>query len=162
MVVVRRVYPADLETWREVRLRALLDAPYAFGSTYEREAAFGEGDWLVRINSSALFMAIEGDRIVGIIGGVRPRNGAGNEREIVSMWVDASARGSGVAGQLVEAVKAWAVEDAGEALRLWVADGNERARRFYERLGFTPTGHRMPLPSDPTVEEEQMSLDLRA
>jgi ribosomal protein S18 acetylase RimI-like enzyme len=44
---------------------------------------------------------------------------------------------------------------------LWVADGNDRARRFYERLGFTGTDERQPLPSDPGTTEERMERVLR-
>lgn len=33
-------------------------------------------------------------------------------------------------------------------------DGNPRARSFYERVGFSPTGQRQPLPSAPEIGEE--------
>ena len=48
--------------------------------------------------------------------------------------------------RLVEAVLGWAREDGAQAVALWVVDGYERARRFYTRLGFRPTGERGPLP----------------
>jgi ribosomal protein S18 acetylase RimI-like enzyme len=43
---------------------------------------------------------------------------------------------------------------------LWVAEANEPARRLYERYGFTPTGDRQPLPSNPAVPEIRMRRPL--
>jgi ribosomal protein S18 acetylase RimI-like enzyme len=53
-------------------------------------------------------------------------------------------------------------EDGAAAVRLFVVDGNDRTRRFYERLGFEPTGERQPLPSDPEVGEELLRRSLPA
>jgi ribosomal protein S18 acetylase RimI-like enzyme len=63
---------------------------------------------------------------------------------------------------LVEAVCAQARRDGAVAVRLWVVDGNPRARRLYERLGFAATGRRQPLPSAPEVGEELMRRELPA
>jgi GNAT superfamily N-acetyltransferase len=81
---------------------------------------------------------------------------------LVSMWVDPRARGRGVGLALVEAVKDWAVEAAADQLILWVADGNDSARRLYERCGFLDTGRRQPLPSDPSVGESLLACPLPA
>jgi RimJ/RimL family protein N-acetyltransferase len=54
----------------------------------------------------------------------------------------------------------WARGDGADALTLWVADGNSRARELYERLDFRPTGVRQALPSNPAVGEDEFSLAL--
>ena len=45
-------------------------------------------------------------------------------------------------------------------MRLWVTETNAPARALYERCGFTLTGERQPLPSDPSIGEVAMSRTL--
>jgi ribosomal protein S18 acetylase RimI-like enzyme len=129
---------------RCVRLAALADAPGAFGSTIERELAFDEAEWRRRAARTPTFIAWRGDEPVGLAAVVaRPEGdwaGPGREWELVSMWVSPDARGGGSADLLVSAVAEVVKAESGEQLTLWVADGNARARAFYVRAGFRPTG----------------------
>ena len=54
MVVVREVIPDDWQTLRDIRLAALREAPYAFGSSYAREAPFTEEQWRGRISDRSV------------------------------------------------------------------------------------------------------------
>ena len=157
--MIDRVTPADWAELRDVRLRALVDAPSAFASTHAREVGFDEAEWRRRIAAGPWWLARADGAAVGLVAGYRTDD---DVRHLVSMWVDAAHRGSGAAARLVEAVCRWAVEDGGRAVSLWVADGNDRARRFYERLGFTGTGERQPLPSAPEIGEERLERGLGA
>jgi ribosomal protein S18 acetylase RimI-like enzyme len=170
MIVVREVTTADWELLRDVRLSALAEAPYAFGSTYAREAAFTEEQWRGRISErSVTFFAraepagrMLDDRVPDNAGpaglsGVYVEEGAAN---LVSLWVRPSARGLGAGQALVEAAAAWAKERDFGTLFLWVTESNAPARRLYERCGFTPTGERQPLPSNTTLQEIAMSRTL--
>ena len=174
MIVIREVTPDDWELMRDVRLAALAEAPYAFGSTYAREAGFTEERWRGRISErSVTFFAQAGPaegtapadsaapgrgagELAGL-GGVFVEDGA---PELVSMWVRPGARGLGVGQALVEAAAAWARGRGYPALSLWVTEGNAAARRLYERCGFTATGEAQPLPSDPSVPEIRMRRPL--
>jgi GNAT superfamily N-acetyltransferase len=157
---VRRLASTEWRTLREVRLRALRDAPYAFGSTYDAEIARDDKWW--RVSAQALFWLVAtNDRgeIVGLAAG-RAVPDLRYARQVISMWVAPEARGSGIAGQLVTALIDWARGDGASALVLDVAEGNHRARRFYERQGFAPTGSQEPLKSNPGVSTLQMRLVL--
>jgi len=107
MTKVRRVIPGDWEVLRSVRLAALREAPYAFGSTYQREAAFDDQWWRDRTTSRAWFLAWRDGRPVGLIAGGADPGIADHERYVLSMWVDVAARGTGAADALVAAITGW-------------------------------------------------------
>ena len=135
----------------QLRLLSLAETRAVLGcsiKTLRRRIAAGPW-WLARADGAA----------IGLVAGYRTDD---DVRHLVSMWVDPAHRGSGAAARLVEAVCRWAVDDGGRVMSLWVADGNDRARRFYERLGFTGTGERQPLPSAPEIGEERWERALGA
>lgn len=158
---VRRTKSDEWRLVRDVRLRSLRDAPEAFGSTYDRESRFGEGRWRDRVIESAWFLAelVPDPDVafaaaptlepVGVVAGIRPASPP-EQRHLVAMWVAPEARGTGVAAGLVDAVVQWARGDGGTQVSLGVADGNEPARRLYQRCGFAAIGERYPLESDPS------------
>ena len=152
MTRIRLAGPDDWAAVREVRLRALADSPSAFASTLEREVGFHEAEWRRRLAGGPWWMAVDGERAVGLVAAV-PEDGG---MHLVAMWVEPGCRGTSTATDLVDAVCDWAADAGAGTVSLWVADGNERARRFYARLGFFPTGARQPLPSAPEVGEEQL------
>ena len=167
-VSVRRVQPAEWAALRAVRLAALTDAPEAFGSTIARELAFDEAEWRRRAANTPTFIAWRGDEAVGLVAVVARTGGDGTgsrpEWELLSMWVSAGARGSGSADLLVSAVAEVARAGSAECLTLWVADGNARARAFYLRAGFQPTGIRQTFRrhDGSTFDEEQLVMPLTA
>jgi len=57
MVQIREVGADAWQAMRDIRLAALRDAPDAFASTYEREAAFAEADWQRWIAGGGNFLA---------------------------------------------------------------------------------------------------------
>jgi ribosomal protein S18 acetylase RimI-like enzyme len=150
--MVREAKADDWELVRDIRLAALREAPTAFGSTYEREAAFAEEDWRARFRPDRVtFLAdVPGVSPAGIAGGLEEDQGT---VELVSIWVSPAARGHGVGEALIEAVTGWARSRGYAAMHLWVTVGNPHAQALYERLGFSATGERQPLPSDPALEE---------
>ncbi len=131
----------DWGVWRELRLAALAEAPYAFGSTLADWSGDGdqEGRWRARLSmrGSHNLVALLDGTPMGMASGV-PGSGEGTA-ELVSMWVSPAARGRGVADSLVEAVAAWALERGSHTLELAVMPGNSRAIALYRRLGFKQT-----------------------
>ncbi len=139
---LRRLGPADRDLLRTVRLRALADAPSAFGSTLAREAAYTDADWDGRLATpgAATFVAVDDDGTpVGIVTGV-PDPAAPGRADLFGLWVDPVARRSGVGDGLLGHLLAWAGDRGLDRVRLCVTEGNDAAERLYARHGFTRTG----------------------
>lgn len=156
-VTIRALTGADWRELREARLAALADAPYAFASTLAREQEFSEATWRDRAASGRTFGAWRGSSIVGLATGFPAEPGPG--WHLVGMWVAAGSRGQGIADRLVAAVCELARQHAAPSVTLWVTDLNDRARAFYRRLGFTPTGGRAEIRAG--VWEDELALALR-
>lgn len=159
VVVVREVTPDDWALLRDMRLAALSEAPSAFGSTYAREAPFTEEQWRGRISDRAVtfFAHVTKESEPAGLAGVWVDDGGA---ELVSMWVRPAARGRGAGEALVTAAAGWARGRGHDSLYLWVTESNEAAGRLYGRCGFTPTGERQPLPSNPALAEVRMRRPL--
>jgi GNAT superfamily N-acetyltransferase len=99
---VRQARAADWETLRELRLRALADAPDAFASTLQQETAFPEQVWRQRAEGGAAsvnFIAYEGGASIGMAAIFAVANTPGR-MHLVGMWVDPQHRRRGVAQAL--------------------------------------------------------------
>jgi GNAT superfamily N-acetyltransferase len=155
---VRRVAPDQWLVYREVRLAALADSPSAFSTTLAEATEVTEEGWRRRLTDGACFIASADGPPVGLAAGFAEDDAAA---ELISMWVAPPWRGRGVADQLVAAVAAWAGDAGFVQLRLWVADGNDRAERLYARNGFARTGVVQPVHEhDPARLEFQMTRAL--
>ncbi|MGZ5417557.1 MAG: N-acetyltransferase family protein [Nocardioides sp.] len=159
-VSVREVHVDDWATWRDLRLRALQDTPTAFGSTYDREAAFTEADWQSRLHgpAGAAVIAYLDGRPAGMGGGFRDLPGW---LHIVAMWTDPAWRGHGAGSAVLEHLKAWSAA-AGLRVHLDVETSNQGARRLYERAGFVATGETRPLRQGSSYLVERMVLPIEA
>ena len=165
---IRRLGPDDWELSRRVRLAALAEAPYAFMSTLQREQGFEEQTWRQRLGSAtaATFLAWHEGEAAGMATGKvddpDDEFAVPGAWQLVGMWVDPLARGLGVADALIEAVAGHASAAGAPVLLLWVTEVNDRARAFYQRMGFSRTGARQPVRStEPDHWEEQMIRQLR-
>jgi ribosomal protein S18 acetylase RimI-like enzyme len=155
---VVRAEAADWADYRQIRLRALREAPYAYCSTYDRERGFADGIWRDRMAAGRTYLAR--DRDGTLVGTATVVPGPDDASEVVAMFVAPEARGQGCAEQLLDAVAHRARETGGDRLLMHVTDGNEPARRCYARYGFTETGRQWPMERDPGLLEVEMALPL--
>lgn len=159
--VVRRIRADEGPALKAVRLGALADRPWAFGSTYAAEAAQPDDHWAMRAELGAAgeeavtFFAVVGRAVVGLVAAYRP-DASEPAVELVSMWVAPEQRRSGIAAQLVDAVVGWAHDRDARTVALWVTRGIDAAVRLYEAAGFRLTGDHQALPSDPCKDELRM------
>lgn len=161
MVALEQVRAQNVEVFKRVRLRALKEAPGAFGSTYAREIQFSDEEWLARAarwdgESGVGILAMEGGEPFGIAGAFLDEENL-TQALLVSMWTDPAHRQQGLGRLLVDAVVEWARLRGARTMRLTVVSNNESAIRFYERLGFAMTGRSEPYPNDAALIEYEMA-----
>ena len=145
-VTVRSMTEGDWRLLRDMRLRMLREDGDAFGSNYEREAAFTEGRWRRRVSGTdgvrSCYFVVErvdaGGAMtpMGMAAGVSGPDATPGCADLVSMWVASAYRGRGFGERLVRSVSDWAAAEGFRAVRLVVHDDNVPAQLLYERCGF--------------------------
>ncbi|MEI6665834.1 MAG: GNAT family N-acetyltransferase [Chloroflexota bacterium] len=158
---IRRIRRDEVDVHRDVRLRALAEAPTAFETTHAEAAARPPEAWVTRTleladsDRSAMFVADSGSRLDGLLGTYL--DAAGNA-ELYSMWVDPTARRHGLGRRLIAANVEWAREHGFDQLLLWVTEGNEPAVGLYLAVGFEFTGESTTHPTHEGFRELEMRL----
>jgi GNAT superfamily N-acetyltransferase len=162
---LRTVNSRDAILLKEVRLRALADAPYAFGgdetlveesgqpdSYWEQLAAELGGEVEAWRDRCVAYFAMEDGKVCGIAGCYLCRHVSGRAY-FSGAWVDRRYRRQGAGRMLVNAARDWALAHGSNQLRLWVDDTNPQAVEFYKSLDFHPTGESRPVSENSAVFE---------
>lgn len=161
MVEIQPITEAKVSDFKAIRLRALQEAPYAFGATYAQESQLSDSEWQKRVEGmngrrGVGYLAMDGENACGIVGAFLDQDEP-TRAYLVSMWTAPSHRQQGAGRLLIGEVLNWARRRNAGILLLMVTSNNEPAIRFYERLGFARTGRTQPYPNDPAVVEYEMS-----
>ncbi|WP_114855157.1 GNAT family N-acetyltransferase [Brachybacterium sp. YJGR34] len=149
MIEVRRIDPESWRSWRALRLRALEESPWAFGSTLEEVLARDtETRWRESLAPpmTSFLVVVDGEALG--MGRIMLPSAPEEPAELISVWVAPAARGRGAGRALVTAaVDHLAAHRPGLPLRLAVREDNAPARALYSGCGFRPLG---PSAEDPT------------
>ena len=163
-ITIRRLRRDEVGAHRDVRLRALAEAPTAIETTHDESDARPPEAWEARTieladsDRSAMFVADEGDgRVAGLLGTYLDEVG---RAELYSMWVSPEARRHGLGRRLITANVEWARDQGFDQLLLWVTEGNEPAVALYLAYGFAFTGSRRAHPTYEGLHELEMRLAL--
>lgn len=165
MPVIRPLAADEWRTWRDVRLRALADAPDAFGATLADESRRPDETWQQRLAAAATSgrdcpLVAELDGVaVGLAWAKASEDGA--LVSLYQVWVAPECRGRGVAAALVEQAIAWSGAQGAQCIELGVTTGETPAVRLYKRLGFADTGAEEALRDGSPLVQRIMRLALR-
>ena len=160
---MRRLTPADAESYRDIRLDALQRNPEAFGSTFEVESARPLSWFANRLGGSIVFGAFDGAELVGTAGlSIGEGKKEVHKGSLWGMYVRPDSRKAGIGRRLVETIIELARQQI-EVLQLAVVIDNEQARRLYASLGFSEYGiEKHALKQDGRYYDEVlMALDLK-
>ncbi len=139
MIELQELTSDDWKVWRELRLEALAESPYAFGSTSADWTDAPEEKWRGRLDlpGARNVVALLDGTPVGMCSGIPGE--ADGEVELISMWVAPAGRGQGVGDRLMAWVEEIARVAGAHTLALAVAVGNDKALGLYERSGYVVT-----------------------
>ena len=152
---IRRIGAGQAPALRELRLRALADAPAAFASTLAAESVLDDDHWRRLVDDAVagqpgtIAIAVDGERWVGMAAGrwfERERGIA----QLWGLWVDPAARGTRTGTALVGAVRDWAAAGGATFIRPGLVEPADALRCFYDRLGFVMLDDPAPMRIDPT------------
>jgi ribosomal protein S18 acetylase RimI-like enzyme len=152
---VRAVGAGDAPQLRELRLRALVEAPDAFAITAEAERRLPDSHWSELSHQSevadhlVIYVAVDDERWLGMAA-ARWHDRDRGIAHLWGMWVDPALRRLGVGERLVDGVRGWARGHEARFIRLGVITREDDATPFYERLGFVRTGELGSLRRDPS------------
>ncbi len=161
MIRFEQLTPDEVARLRTIRLRALQDAPDAFGTTFDESSKNDEEAWVKQLAELPTFIAVKDGRDVAMVRCACDKETA-DTAWLISMWVASEARRSGVGSALVDLVVTWARANGMNRLLLDVADLNAPAIALYEAKGFKPNGKSgsMPPPRQ-HIREHQRELRLK-
>lgn len=159
-MTIRATTTRDWRLLKQVRLAALLDTPTAFGVSYQTAAGYDSEQWKLRASSTGteFWLAFDQGKTVGMIGATV----SGSKRfNVIGMWVEPAARGSGVAKKLLDTVKTRAIAKGFSDVYLDVSPENIRAAHFYLKQGFVFLDEWEALESHPYITVQAMRWTTR-
>jgi len=137
----------DLRRFWELRLRALKDAPDAFGASYESESQKPMDELIAKqrgrmSDDNVVFVAMSDDEYVGMVGlRQEPAKKVRHKAMIWGMFVASEHRGKGIGYKLIKQAINHTEQFSGvEQVLLTVVSSNVGARNLYEAMGFEVWG----------------------
>ena len=162
-VTIRPFEKHEWALYRDLRLRALSDAPDAFGSTYREARRRPDAAWISYLDFDPMFerpLVAAVDRCpAGLVWGHIDADHP-DTAHVFQMWVAPEFRKQRLGAMLLDDVIGWATQYAVERVVLSVTCANSAARRLYERAGFLPDGEPEPLRPESDLCVQPMALVL--
>ncbi|MFI5755022.1 GNAT family N-acetyltransferase [Streptomyces sp. NPDC051569] len=124
----------------------LMPQPYLDAMSVEEDTA-RRREYLTRGDRRVVDLVAERDgRIAGwgCYGPSRDEDAPAGAAEVYALYVLPERLSTGVGRALMDALLSRTASEGYPALLLWVLAENDRARRFYEKAGFTPDGAAEP------------------
>ena len=153
MITIRRIRTGEPDLYRQARLAALQDAPFAFSLTYDlalqrsAESWREQADRTAQGSDRATFIAFANDLPVGMAALYRLEDQA-DTGELLQVWVSPEYRGTSLASDLMDVIFKWAGENKFRKIIAGVTKVNARALKFYITYGFSVITESLPNDSE--------------
>ena len=153
-----RLTPADAGPWQRIMQGALAELQGLFASDWAEWLDRPQDDFRAVLERADCWAAgwVQGQPLaVGRWEVLDPPGAA----TLMGVYASPQARGAGLAAPLVRQLVAQAAAQGHDRILLDVVATNQRALRFYHRLGFAPTAT-PPLRNPLGLDEIELALDL--
>ena len=140
-MLIRVIDTSDLALFQAIRLEALRTDPSQFASSEEKWQSLSDAQWTDIMDSTIIVCAFREEEPIAVMG-VRPQEAEkmAHRGDVVMVYVRPADRGTGLAGQMVDALVAASKEEGLVQLELAVSTENAPALAFYKRHGFARIG----------------------
>jgi ribosomal protein S18 acetylase RimI-like enzyme len=149
---IRAVRAGEGTRLRELRLRALRDAPEAFFRSLAAEEAVPAEEWEQWADdpehNRVMFVADEGGEWLGMAG-CSLRGDEDGTLDATGLWVVPHARGRSIGERLIDVRMEWGRAHGARTMEVAITEINDIVIALYRKVGFAPTGRRRALESHP-------------
>ena len=143
---IRKLCLNDAKDFNEIRLRALLNSPESFGSSYEEEKNKKMQDILVEFNKHSnenfILGIFENQVLIGIAGFYREKQIKSNHKGVIwGVYIEPEYRGKRYGRQLIiQLIKEICLCNGLEQINIRVNSNNFSAKKLYSCLDFMEYG----------------------
>ncbi len=144
MAKIRMATPADARRIADISVRGWQEGyrdlmPESFLASLSVEELARRWEQRLGIGSSVPLVAVEEEEVAGFLasGPSRDEDARAGDGEVIALYVDPARWGRGHGRVLWESCHGRMRLDGFREATLWVLEGNVRARRFYEAIGFS-------------------------
>ncbi len=126
----------DATRLRELRLRALADAPYAFGADFKVESEKPIEYWQDYLKNTDWCFAVKDGADIGLLAVDKADADRGSDCWLSSWWLEEAYRSQGIPKLMLEWLDKLCISMKWQRQGLGVWPENERAIAAYLKLGF--------------------------
>jgi ribosomal protein S18 acetylase RimI-like enzyme len=161
-----KVRPASAPEAQEIAELHVATALHAYASIFPKEAPPPTVEEMTRTWSTWLtddafrvLVAEDSGRLTGVVLG-GPDTSEPEFGHLSRLYVDPLRWGEGIGRALYDGCLEHLIGNGYATVTLWVLESNARARAWYERLGWEPTGERKTVFADAGIDDVRYRLQL--
>lgn len=136
MISIKLLDQDDWQSWKNLRLEALQNAPHTFGASIEEVNNLDKKDFQTILSKNKIFGAFLNAQLIGCVGFYILNSVKTQHRGVLwGMYVTPEHRGKNIADGLLDAVICYAKSSI-EQLNLKCVTDNHSAVKLYQKHGF--------------------------
>lgn len=141
----------DLNRIKKIRLLALKEAPFAFGTKYAEALAWSDQTWREKFAKTTWFIGSKNGKDIACLSVDEDDRFADAKCWLGGFWIKPEFRGTELIKVMVEATEELCRQRGWIKQGLGVYEGNLRAIKAYEKLGFVRHNTTLPSRSNPNL-----------